>query len=47
LNADNLRRVGRTSDAARQLRTAVALVPTETEQRLLQARLSAVMPDPA
>lgn len=45
--ADNLRRVGRTSDAARRLRTAVTLAPTETEQRLLQARLSAVMPDPA
>jgi RNA polymerase sigma factor (sigma-70 family) len=45
--ADNLRRLGRTSDAARQLRTAVTLAPSETEQRLLQARLSAVMPDPA
>jgi len=45
--ADNLRRLGRTSDAARRLRTAVTLAPTETEQRLLQARLSAVMPDPA
>jgi RNA polymerase sigma factor (sigma-70 family) len=45
--ADNLRRLGRTSDAARRLRTAVTLAPTETEQRLFQARLSAVMPDPA
>jgi RNA polymerase sigma factor (sigma-70 family) len=45
--ADNLRRLGRTSDAARRLGTAVTLAPTETEQRLLQARLSAVMPDPA
>ena len=45
--ADNLRRLGRTNDAARRLRTAVTLAPTETEQRLLQARLSAVMPDPA
>jgi RNA polymerase sigma factor (sigma-70 family) len=45
--ADNLRRLGRTSDAARRLRTAVTLAPTEREQRLLQARLSAVMPDPA
>jgi RNA polymerase sigma-70 factor (ECF subfamily) len=44
--ADNLRRLGRTSDAARRLGTAVTLAPTETEQRLLQARLSAVMPDP-
>ena len=45
--ADNLRRLGRTSDAARQLRTAATLAPTETEQRLLQARLRAVMPNPA
>ena len=45
--ADNLRRLGRTSDAARRLRTAVTLAPTETDQRLLQARLSAVLPDSA
>ncbi len=45
--ADNLRRLGRTSDAARRLRTAVTLAPNETEQRLLQARLSALMTDPA
>jgi RNA polymerase sigma-70 factor (ECF subfamily) len=45
--ADNLRRLGRTSDAARRLRTAVTLAPTETEQRLLQARLCALMPDSA
>jgi RNA polymerase sigma factor (sigma-70 family) len=45
--ADNLRRLGRTSDAARRLRTAMTLAPTETEQRLLQARLSAIVPDPA
>jgi RNA polymerase sigma-70 factor (ECF subfamily) len=44
--ADNLRRLGRTKDAASRLRTAVTLAPTETEQRLLQIRLSAVMPDP-
>jgi RNA polymerase sigma-70 factor (ECF subfamily) len=44
--ADNLRRLGRTSDAARRLRTAVTLAPTDTEQRLLQARLSAVSPGP-
>ena len=37
--ADNLRRLGRTSDAARRLRTAVTLAPTETEKRLLQAKL--------
>ena len=42
--ADNLHRLGRTSDAARRLGTAVTLAPTETEQRLLQDRLSA-MPD--
>jgi RNA polymerase sigma-70 factor (ECF subfamily) len=45
--ADNLRRLGRTADAARRLHTAVTLAPTETEEGLLQARLSAVMPDPA
>jgi RNA polymerase sigma factor (sigma-70 family) len=45
--ADNLRRLGHTSDAARRLRTAVTLAPTETEQRLLQARLRTVTPDPA
>ena len=45
--ADNLRRLGRTSDAARRLRVAVTLAPTEAEQRVLQARLRAVMPDPA
>jgi RNA polymerase sigma factor (sigma-70 family) len=38
-----LRRLGQTSEAAGRLRTAVTLAPTETEQRLLQARLSAVM----
>jgi RNA polymerase sigma factor (sigma-70 family) len=45
--ADNLRRLGRPSEAAGQLRTAVGLAPTETEQRLLRGRLSAVMPDPS
>ena len=45
--ADNLRRLGRTSDAATRLRTAVTLAPTEYEERLLQARLRAVMSDPA
>jgi RNA polymerase sigma factor (sigma-70 family) len=45
--AENLRRLGRTTDAARQLRTAVTLAPTEGEQRLLQARLSVVLSDPA
>jgi RNA polymerase sigma factor (sigma-70 family) len=45
--ADNLRRLGRPSDAARRLRTAATLAPTEYEKRLLQARLAAVMSDPA
>jgi RNA polymerase sigma factor (sigma-70 family) len=45
--ADNLRRLGRSNDAARRLRTAVTLAPTEAEQHLLQARLSGLMPDPA
>jgi RNA polymerase sigma factor (sigma-70 family) len=44
--ADNLRRLGRTNDADRRLRTAITLAPTETEQRLLQTRLSNVTPDP-
>ncbi len=44
--ADNMRRIGRTSDAARRLRTALTLAPTKTEQRLLQARLIAVTPEP-
>jgi RNA polymerase sigma-70 factor, ECF subfamily len=43
--ADNLRRLGRTSDAATRLRTAVTLAPTEYEKRVLQARLRAVMSD--
>jgi RNA polymerase sigma-70 factor (ECF subfamily) len=45
--ADNLRRLGRTSDAAERLRTAVILAPTEAERRLLQARLSGLRPDSA
>jgi RNA polymerase sigma-70 factor (ECF subfamily) len=40
--ADNLRRLGRTSEAASRLRTAVTLAPTEYEKRLLHARLRAV-----
>jgi RNA polymerase sigma factor (sigma-70 family) len=44
---DNLRRLGRASDAARRLSTAATLAPTEREQRLLEARLSAMTPDPA
>jgi RNA polymerase sigma factor (sigma-70 family) len=45
--AENLRRLGRTSDAAIRLRTAATLAPTETERRLLQARLNAATSDPA
>jgi RNA polymerase sigma factor (sigma-70 family) len=45
--ADNLGRLGRMGDASGQLRTALNLAPTVSEKRLLQARLSAVMPDPA
>src|ERR1700728_1229585 len=37
--ADNLRRLGRTSEAAGELHTAVTLAPSEAEQRLLQDRL--------
>jgi RNA polymerase sigma factor (sigma-70 family) len=45
--ADNLRRLGRTSDAATRLHAAVTLAPTEPEQRLLQARLQALTLDQA
>ena len=37
--ADNLRRLGHTSEAAGELHTAVTLAPSEVEQRLLQRRL--------
>jgi predicted RNA polymerase sigma factor len=40
--ADNLRRLGHTSEAAGELHTAVTLAPSETERRLLQDRLRAV-----
>src|SRR6266567_2504295 len=40
--ADNLRRLGYTSEAAGELHTAVTLAPSEAEQRLLQDRLRAV-----
>jgi RNA polymerase sigma-70 factor (ECF subfamily) len=40
--ADNLCRLGRTSDAAGELHTAVTLAPSEVEQRLLQGRLRKV-----
>lgn len=37
--ADNLRRLGRMTEAAGELETAAALAPTEGERRLLMARL--------
>ena len=40
--ADNLRRLGHTSQAAGELHTAVTLAPSEAEQRLLRERLRAV-----
>src|SRR5580700_9766496 len=40
--ADNLCRLGRTSDAAGELHAAVTLAPSEVEQRLLQGRLRQV-----
>jgi RNA polymerase sigma-70 factor (ECF subfamily) len=40
--ADNLRRLGHASEAARELHTAVTLAPSEAERRLLQDRLRAV-----
>ncbi len=40
--ADNLRRLGHTSEAAGELHTAVTLAPSEAEQRLLQDRLRTV-----
>ena len=41
--ADNLRRLGRTSEAGGELRTAVTLAPSKAEQRLLQDRLNGVL----
>ena len=43
--ADNLRRLGHTSEAAGELHTAVTLAPSEVEQRLLQSRLRTVRPE--
>ena len=40
--ADNLRRLGHTSEAAGELHTAVTQAPSEAEQRLLHDRLCAV-----
>src|SRR5580692_9298273 len=45
--ADNLRRLGRTAEAAEELETAAALAPTEGERRLLLSRLLDVRSEPA
>jgi len=45
--ADNLRRRGRTAEAAGELETAASLAPTEGERRLLLSRLLDVRPEPA
>ncbi len=44
--ADNLRRLGRTAEAAGELETAASLAPTEGERRLLLSRLLDMRPDP-
>jgi RNA polymerase sigma-70 factor (ECF subfamily) len=43
--ADNLRRLGRTAEAADELKTAASLAPTEGERRLLLSRLLDVTPE--
>jgi RNA polymerase sigma-70 factor (ECF subfamily) len=45
--ADNLRRLGRTAETARELEIAASLAPTEGERRLLLSRLLDVRPAPA
>src|SRR5271156_920540 len=45
--ADNLRRLGRTAEAAEEVETAAALAPTEGERRLLLSRLLDVRSEPA
>jgi RNA polymerase sigma factor (sigma-70 family) len=45
--ADNLRRLGRTAEAAGELEIAASLAPTEGERRLLLSRLLDVRPEPA
>ena len=45
--ADNLRRLGRTTEAAGELETAASLAPTEGERRLLHSRLLEVRPETA
>ncbi|MBO0693110.1 MAG: hypothetical protein J2P58_09460, partial [Acidimicrobiaceae bacterium] len=44
--ADNLRRLGRTAEAAGELETASALAPTEAERRLLLSRLLSLRSGP-
>jgi RNA polymerase sigma factor (sigma-70 family) len=44
--ADNLGRLGRTSEAAGELQAAVTLAPSEPERRLLRERLRALRPEP-
>jgi RNA polymerase sigma factor (sigma-70 family) len=45
--ADNLRRLGRTAEAAGELEIAASLAPSESERRLLLSRLLDVRPEPA
>ena len=45
--ADNLRRLGRTAEAAGELEIAASLAPSEGERRLLLSRLLDVRPEPA
>jgi RNA polymerase sigma-70 factor, ECF subfamily len=45
--ADNLRRLGRTAEAAGELETSVSLAPSESERRLLLSRLLDVRSEPA
>jgi RNA polymerase sigma-70 factor (ECF subfamily) len=45
--ADDLRRLGRTAEAAGELETAASLAPSEGERRLMLSRLLDVRPEPA
>ena len=45
--ADNLRRLGRTAEAAGELETAASLAPAEGERHLLLCRLLDLRPEPA
>ena len=44
--ADNLRRLGRITEAAGELETAAALAPTEGERRLLLSRVHNARSEP-